>query len=133
MFWTQNGDVVSRAKIRREGGFLDEATRQHKVFLEVQNGDTSELFAGDFVRVVLPGRTIAATLDIPASALTREGHVWFLDGDDRLQRVKPQVLFRKGDRVVVQPPSIQKDWRIAVTPLVSFLPGQMVKVKAVWE
>ena len=51
----QNGDVVAQADIRRGGGFLDETTRQYKVFLAVSGPGAKKVLSGDFVRVVLPG------------------------------------------------------------------------------
>ena len=69
-------------------------------------------------------------MNIPASALTQEGYVWHVDGKERLQRVSPRVLFRRGDRIVIDAPEGADTWRIAVTPLASFLPGQ--KVRAAW-
>ncbi len=121
----QNGDTVARAKVRKAGGFLDETTRQYKVFLEVSDPPTS-LLSGDFVQVVLPGVTVPAALNIPASAFTQEGFVWHVDADGRLQRLKPRVLFRRDDRIVIEAPEGSDNWRVAITPLVSFLPGQMV-------
>lgn len=123
----QNGDSAAEAAIRQGGGFLDETTRQYKVFLELSNADAGTVLSGDFVRVLLPGITVAATLNIPASAITQEGYVWHLDGQDRLQRVTPRILFRRDDRIVIEAPDGAETWRIAVTPLASFLPGRKVR------
>ncbi|WP_136660453.1 efflux RND transporter periplasmic adaptor subunit [Nitratireductor sp. XY-223] len=123
----QQGEAIAMATVRKAGGFLDETTRQYKVFLEVDDPATETVLSGDFVQVVLPGITVPASLNIPASALTKEGDVWFIDGQDRLQRMKPRVLFRRGDRIVVETGEEEQTWRVATTPLVSFLPGQQVR------
>jgi len=123
----QNSEIVAQADIRRGGGFLDETTRQYKVFLSVSGLGAEKVLSGDFVRVVLPGITVPTAMNIPASALTQEGHVWHVDGEDRLRRVTPRVLFRRGDRIVIEAPEGADRWRIAVTPLASFLPGQKVR------
>ena len=127
----QGGEVIAQADIRRGGGFLDETTRQYKVFLEVTGPGSKRVLSGDFVRVMLPGITVPAALSIPASALTQEGYVWHLDGQDRLQRVTPRVLFRRRGRIVIEAPEGAGAWRIATTPLVSFLPGQKVRAEKV--
>lgn len=126
----QDGNAIATAKIRRGGGFLDE--RQYKIYLEIDESSADGVLFGDFVRVLLPGITVDAALDIPASALTQEGNVWYLDAQDRLQRFEPEVLFRRQDRVIITGLSGMDMWRVAVTPLVSFLPGQKVRPQA-WK
>ncbi|MEX3008522.1 efflux RND transporter periplasmic adaptor subunit [Hoeflea sp. TYP-13] len=126
---SQDGETIAQATIRQAGGFLDEKTRQYKVFLEIDDPGPVPVLSGDFVRVILPGVTVPKALNIPASALTQEGYVWYLDENDRLQRVTPQVLYRRQDRIVIEAPEGADTWRIAVTPLVSFLPGQMARAK----
>ncbi len=123
----QDGNVVAEATIRRGGGFLDE--RQYKVYLEIDEADANDVLFGDFVRLLLPGITVDAALDIPASALTQEGNVWYVDAQDRLQRFEPEVLFRRQDRVIITSMPGTDVWRIAITPLVSYLPGQKVRVQ----
>lgn len=127
----QGGEVIAQADIRRGGGFLDETTRQYKVFLELSGPGSKRVLSGDFVRVMLPGITVPAALSIPASAFTQEGYVWHLDAEDRLQRVTPRVLFRRRGRIVIEAPEGAGTWRIATTPLASFLPGQKVRAKQV--
>ncbi len=122
-----NGKIIARARIRQGGGFLDETTRQYKVFLHIQGEEARNVLSGDFVRVLLPGTTVAAALNVPASALTQEGHVWYVDDRDRLQRMTPKVFFRRQDRAVIAAPAGHDIWRIAVTPLASFLPGKRVR------
>ncbi|MEM7430191.1 MAG: efflux RND transporter periplasmic adaptor subunit [Pseudomonadota bacterium] len=124
------GKTIARAKIRQGGGFLDETTRQYKVFLHIRGAEAKNVLSGDFVRVLLPGTTVAAALNVPASALTQEGHVWYVDDADRLRRISPKILFRRQDRAVIAAPAGQESWRIAVTPLASFLPGKRVRTRA---
>lgn len=136
-----NNQPLGQALIRRGGGFLDQQSRQHRIFLEVQNADKSPILSGDFVRVALPGISVADALNVPASALTQEGELWYLDQQDRLQRLQPEILFRKQQRLIIRAPqSLQsphrplspqseKNWRIAITPLAAFLPGQQVQVQ----
>jgi len=121
----QNGDIIAQASIRQGGGFLDETTRQYKVFLAIKQPGPAVL-SGDFVRVQLPGVTVPAALNVPESALTQEGYLWYLDADSRLQRLTPTTLFRRNGRLIIEAPVGASVWRIATTPLASFLPGQQV-------
>ncbi len=141
----RNNQPLGQALIRRGGGFLDQQSRQHRIFLEVQNADKGPILSGDFVRVALPGVSVADALNVPASALTQEGELWYLDQQDRLQRLQPEILFRKQQRLIIRAPLIphrplslqspqgpqsEKNWRIAITPLAAFLPGQQVQAQA---
>lgn len=121
----RDGRPLGKARIRQGGGFLDQETRQPRIFLEVVNPGEGVL-AGDFVQVAFAGRTLADTLTIPETALTRAGHVWMVDADDRLVRMTPDILFRTDATLVIAAPQGGGPWRIATTPLASFLPGQQV-------
>lgn len=127
----QDGSPIGSARIRQGGGFLDGKTRQHKIFLELKSSVKQPVLAGSFVQVVLPGRTIARTLNIPAGAITQNGYIWFLDQENRLQRLMPQLLFRLQQRAVIAVPEGSENWRIVTTPLASFLPGQQVQPQVV--
>lgn len=121
----RDGAPLGEARIRQGGGFLDQRTRQPCVFLEVGSARGGVL-AGDFVRVEIRGRPMEDTLSIPESALTRSGHVWIVDVDDLLVRFEPNVLFRADGTVVIVAPKGSRRWRVAITPLASFLPGRRV-------
>ncbi len=128
----QDGQVIAQAKVRSGGGFLDNETRQYKIFLDVDHREANAVLSGDFVTMRLRGIPIDKALAIPASALTQEGYVWHVDQDNRLQRFTPAILFRRQDRVIIRAPSDKNEWHIAVTPLFSFLPGQEVEQR-IWE
>ncbi|MBV2090748.1 MAG: efflux RND transporter periplasmic adaptor subunit [Candidatus Thiodiazotropha sp. (ex Ctena orbiculata)] len=129
----QQGTEIAQARIRQGGGFLDATTRQYRVFLEITNSAEAKVLSGDFVQVLLPGVTVPSALSIADSSLTQEGYIWYLDEQDRLQRHSPEVLFRRQDRVVIKAPGTENSWRIVVTPLVFFLPGQRVNPQIVEE
>lgn len=128
------GIKIGQAHIKRGGGFLDPETRQHKLFLQLDASSSPKVLSGDFVQVQLPGRIVPNALAIPESALTRDGIIWYLDDEDRLRWLKVDVLFYQDDQIIVQAPSNEvigkyypQSWRIATTPLASFLAGNRVK------
>ena len=120
------GNSLGNAHVRQGGGFLDQSTRQYRVFLEVHKTDEQAVLSGDFLRAVLTGRVVKDTLSVPETALTRAGHVWFVDQNDQLLRVVAEVMFRRTNHVVIKAPGDSQTWRLAITPLASFLPGQRV-------
>jgi multidrug efflux pump subunit AcrA (membrane-fusion protein) len=117
----------------RGGGFLATETRQYRLFLEIQGELGNTLPTGDFVQVQLPGRMVRNALSILSSALTRDGYIWYVDEHERLRKFKAKVLFHRADSIVVQAPRIElagdkatPAWRVATTPLASFLAGNRV-------
>jgi len=121
----RDGTALGRAQVRQGGGFLDGQTRQRRIFLDVVDpGDG--ILAGDFVRVTFNGRSIADTLTIPESALSRAGYVWVVNTQDRLVRIEPHIHFRSDDKLIIAAPEGRGPWRVAVTPLAAFLPDQRV-------
>ncbi|WP_254054606.1 efflux RND transporter periplasmic adaptor subunit [Roseovarius sp. EL26] len=123
----RNGNPFATAVVRQGGGFLDQKTRQFRVFLDLSATDNEVILPGDFVRVILQGRSLDATLNVPATALTREGYVWHVDNNEQLQRFKPSILFRANNRVVIAAPEGETFLQVAVTPLAIFLPNQWVQ------
>jgi RND family efflux transporter MFP subunit len=128
------GAEIGQAKMVRGGGFLSAETRLFNLFLEIQGETGSTIPVGDFVQVQLPGRLIHNALSVPTSALTRDGFIWYVDVNERLRKFKAKVLFHRGDTTVVQTPNqvlaggqVISAWRIATTPLASFLAGNRVK------
>lgn len=121
---------LGQAKVKRGGGFVDPKTRQYRVFLEV-NGDASsrEFVPGEFIQVKLPTRSMPDSLNIPETALSRNGYVWYVDHQDRLGKFKARVLFHADNRIVIARPddSDRSQWRIVHVPLASYLPGSQVR------
>lgn len=121
----RTGEPLGTANVRRGGGFLDQNTRQVRVFLDVTEPDDG-ILAGDFLKVQIPGRRLENTLTLPESTLTRAGYVWLVGDDDHLRRIRPNILFRSDGTLTISAPEGTGPWRVAKAPLASFLPGQMV-------
>ncbi len=127
--YRRSGALLGKARIRQGGGYLDQQTRQPRIFIDVAD-PSDDVIAGDFVRVEFTGRRVAKTLTIPEAALTRSGFVWMVDADDLLVRMEPEILFRADGDLIIEAPGTAGPWRIAATPLASFLPGLRVAPKA---
>lgn len=129
LLYHRNGRQLGTGRVRQGGGFLDPDTRQVNVFIEVTEDDASVL-SGDFLQIRFAGRILENTLTLPDGALSRSGQVWFVGDDETLERYQPQVLFRSDDAVTIAAPKGVGPWRVAKTPLASFLPGQRVTPQA---
>lgn len=121
----RTGVPLGEAQVRQGGGFLDQNTRQVRLFLDVASPD-GRVLAGDFLKVRLLGRQIADTLTLPESTLSRAGYIWLIGDDDQLHRISPDILFRNEGTITISTPEGTGPWRVAKTPLASFLPGQRV-------
>ncbi len=131
---------IAQAEIKRGGNFLDPETRQYRLFLEIEKTSDNHTLVGDFIQVNLPSRTIPNSLLIPESALTRSGFVWYLDDENRLRKFIATILVYRDSQIIIETPSSHmlgkhtpSRWRIATTPLASFLAGHPVSPVAVEE
>lgn len=125
----KDGNDLAKAEIREAAGFLDEKTRQHRIFLTIDAKRNTRILSGDFVKTSLPGKNIANALSLPEAARTQEGYVWFVDAQSRLKRISPDILFRTKGRIIIKAPDLTDltDYRVVTIPLASFLPGQKVQ------
>lgn len=121
----RTGAQVGEARIRNGGGFLDQDTRQIRVFLEV-SAPSDSLLAGAYLRVIIDGQVFEDAVTLPATALTRAGHLWRVDAQNKLVRFAPEILFRTEQTITFAPPDGPGPWRFARVPLAAFLPGQDV-------
>lgn len=121
------GEAVGAATIKRGGGYLEPDTRQYRVFMEVSGSPEPNVLPGEFVTARLQGAAVPNSLQVPESALTRDGFVWHLDLENRLRRFRAEVILRNETDVILRSvdPEVS-EWRIVTTPLASFLPGTEV-------
>jgi len=131
--YNERGNAVGKAVVRKSGGYRDEDTRHHIVHLHAQRADTDAL-AGDLVRVRFQGRAERNTLSIPATALTNDGSVWWIESENTLARGSVDVLSHSDDRVLIRAPHNKTEWQIVAMPQSSYLPGQNVRTttEAAW-
>jgi len=127
--YSEANRFLGTASVKRGGGFLDPKSRRYQLFLEVDKSDNQAILPGQFVRVMLPGKTVGHTLCIPESALSQNGFVWYLDEADRLQRFAAKALYRNAEDVIVPAPDTIADGsmvRVVPLPMSAYLPGQAV-------
>jgi len=131
--FNEQGNAVGKAVVRESGGYRDEETRHYIVHLYVQRAETDAL-AGDLVRVRFQGRTEHNTLSIPASALTSNGSVWWIESENTLACGVVDVLSHSDDRVLIRAPHNRAEWQVVAMPQSSYLPGQNVRTttEAAW-
>lgn len=121
-----------QATITRRGFSLNPTTRMHTLHLAVENplAQTPPLLPGSFVTVHIQGSAQTGILELPEGALTRKGHVWYVDSDDTLRRFGADLKFTKAGRIYISEPFPASRWRVVAHPLESYMVGQKVRPMA---
>ncbi|KZK98807.1 MULTISPECIES: efflux RND transporter periplasmic adaptor subunit [unclassified Pseudovibrio] len=127
--YNANKELVGLARIQRGGGFLDPKSRRYQLFLEIVKSPETTVLPGEFVKVELQSKTVNDSLKLPATVLTQEGFIWFLNNKDELQRFEASVVFRNDTDIIVKMPNELQEMdekRVVQLPMAAFLPGQHV-------
>ncbi len=120
------------AEIVRKSLHLDSASRLRTLFIQVKRplAQTPPLLPGTFVEAEITGRDIDKLLEIPEPALTKQGMVWFVDKESRLQSRRVEAVFYGQGVVYIRVPAdIETPIRIAESPNSSFVSGLSVSPK----
>ena len=72
-----------------------------QVFASLQLNDYNSLRPGDFLLVEVDEPELRDISILPASAVTIDGKLFILSGEDRLQEVNVNILRRQGEKVIV--------------------------------
>ena len=112
--------------IARSDGFLDDKTRLKGFYIKTFRAE-GELLPGTFATVSIESTHVKNALSLHESSLTRDGYVWYTDENNRLKRIRAEVLFYHNQRVYVKCPEELDYVRVVVTPVQSFIEGTEVK------
>ncbi len=116
------------AHVSREGQRLKRESRLRPLYIEIKNPLQLDppLLSGTFLNVRLKGRLINELLEIPGSALTKVGYIWFIK-DGRLQSLKADPIFRENNNVYIKrSENIPDPILIANAPNSAFIDGMSV-------
>lgn len=125
---TVNKNDKWTAKVARFEYHIDKAERTRNLVLEVNADQASTvLMPGTFIEATIPGKAIDDLLKLPASALSRDGYIWYVDRS-MLQRFKADIKYKKEDYLAVSAPNSQTAFQIVCYPQSAFIVGQIVEV-----
>ncbi|MBA5763182.1 efflux RND transporter periplasmic adaptor subunit [Vibrio sp. 404] len=116
------------ASIRYISPIAQNQTRQREVVLSISNPfhATHQLLPNQQVTVQIRMPEAKQAMQLPASALTRDGEIWCVQ-DSLLVKENIQVLEQSTDNVWVKfNTEPQQPRKVVIYPLVSMLPGQHV-------
>ncbi|MCG8428327.1 MAG: efflux RND transporter periplasmic adaptor subunit [Chromatiales bacterium] len=115
-------------RIARVEQHVDKQNRQRSLVVEVAHPLDQEppLYPSTFVTAEIPGKQVAGLWRLPASALTQDGKIWYVDNAGQLVSETTEIVFSSGNFIYVQPPSGLTTASVVVYPLSSYLPGMQV-------
>lgn len=114
--------------IDRVENHLDTSSRQRNVVVAVDKPfeQTTPLLPGTFLSIEIPGKVLNKVLKVPASAVSQDGQVWYVDENNTLVSVIANKIFERDDFVYLTPIEGSDVSNIVVRPLVSYLNGMLV-------
>lgn len=125
----ENGRIWSGRVLRAEQ-HLDSQTRQRTLLVAVDFplDQSPPLLPGTFLQAELTGRTLKDVWQLPITALSQRGEVWYITDENSLARFAAEPLFSDETHLYVTAPvEFSADAvRVVVHPLSSYLPGMRV-------
>lgn len=111
--------------VQRVEQHLDTTSRQRALIVAVDLPleQTPALFPGTFLTAAIPGKKWNDIWEIPASAVSQSGEVWYLDENNNLLNFKANKLFEKEENVYIAPLNGIQNAKIVVRPLNNYLVG----------
>jgi RND family efflux transporter MFP subunit len=128
-----SGEVTWHGTIARVEQHLSSDTRQRALIVSVTNpfDKTNGLYPGTFVKAEIRGQAKDNLWEVPASAISQQGEIWFVEGNGELHKTKAYRTFDIGEQSYVKPLDITPDAirQIVKRPLSHFQEGMLVSPK----
>jgi hypothetical protein len=115
-----------------------ELSRQRSLVVVVDDplAQSTQLYPGTFVKAIIQGKSVQNLWQLPSSAISQQGDIWFVDDAGLLTKALATVLFEQNSFVYVQPISQalnnqarNSPTQVVKRPLSSFKVGTKVMAK----
>ena len=120
-------DVTTNTKwngyIARFEQHLDDSSRQRSVIVALDKPfeQTTPLLPGTFLAVEIAGKQLSNVIKLPASAVSQDGLIWYVNDQNSLVSTHANKVFERGDYVYITPVDGAKNLKVVARPLVSYL------------
>ena len=109
---------------------LDSSTRQRALTVAVDQPlqQATPLLPGTFVDARIPGREVEGLWQLPNSALSQKGEIWYVSQAGTLASFEANLSHSEGDRIYVLPPAglAGEPQQVLLHPLSGYLVGTPV-------
>ncbi|OED63525.1 efflux transporter periplasmic adaptor subunit [Vibrio splendidus ZS-139] len=142
---SSDGQFQWQGYVERVEQHLQQDTRQRSLIVKVDNPleQQKDLYPGTFVQATISGKQLTQLWELPASALSQQGDLWFVDGNGLLSKSNANVEFEKGGLIYIDPTKLNNSAdlnsltesnsdsvQVVKRPLSSFKAGMVVLAKA---
>ncbi|PMH23678.1 efflux transporter periplasmic adaptor subunit [Vibrio lentus] len=133
---SSNGQFQWQGYVERVEQHLQQDTRQRSLIVKVDNPLEQEkgFYPGTFVQATISGKQLTQLWELPASALSQQGDLWFVDNNSQLSKSNADVEFEKGGMIYIDPTKLNVEIgdsvQVVKRPLSSFKAGMVVLAKA---
>jgi RND family efflux transporter MFP subunit len=124
--------------VKRVEQHVTELSRQRSLVVVVDDplAQSTQLYPGTFVKAIIQGKSVQNLWQLPSSAISQQGDIWFVDDAGLLTKALATVLFEQNSFVYVQPISHSLNsqthnspTQVVKRPLSSFKVGTKVMAK----
>ncbi|MEZ8314199.1 efflux RND transporter periplasmic adaptor subunit [Vibrio splendidus] len=133
---SSDGQYQWQGYVERVEQHLQQDTRQRSLIVKVDNPleQEKDLYPGTFVQATISGKQLTQLWELPASALSQQGDLWFVDNNSQLSKSNADVEFEKGGLIYIDPTKLNVELgdsvQVVKRPLSSFKAGMVVLAKA---
>ena len=115
--------------VDRVAQHIDSNTRQRALIVRVDNplDQSPPIYPGTFIEAEIPGKTLEGVWQVPASSITQNNEIWFVDSANTLTKAPANLHLRMADKAYLVPDKQVKEPVIVTSPLASYLPGMKVE------
>ncbi|MCT8987946.1 efflux RND transporter periplasmic adaptor subunit [Shewanella phaeophyticola] len=130
-----DGQYQWQGYIERVEQHLTETSRQRSLVVVVDDplAQQTDLYPGTFVKTKIQGKSLTNLWQLPSSAISQQGDIWFVDDNGLLAKSAANIAFEKGGFVYVTPMTNKQDMpakmQIVKRPLSNFKVGTKVLAK----
>ncbi|RRS08046.1 efflux RND transporter periplasmic adaptor subunit [Pseudoalteromonas sp. J010] len=123
------GDTSWSAKVTRVAHHIEQETQKRAVYIAIDTPleQTPQLSFGSFVSAEIAGQTLFDVWQIPTSAVTSDGLIWFVQ-ENTLRAHQPQLITQHEGMSYLQPFTTNATLQLVTKPLSHYREGMVVTV-----